>query len=260
VLAGDVDDRASTTGGLSVGELARLAGVSARTVRHYHAIGLLPEPKRDSMGYRRYDSQDAIALVRAARLRALGMSLPQVATRLAQSSDGGGSASDSLRALADELDQEINRLAATRDRLYELAASETFDQPVKALTRALRESGLIGPNDELGTGHEWAAALLDAVHPHGMSGVLTQASGLMNDPKVAAEFVTLLEQARRLGPGVSDARVDALADKVAAILSRFVDGASLADAELLGKVFADRLNPAQRRFLYHLRTQIGPAS
>ncbi len=246
-----------TPGRLSVGEVARLAGVSPRTVRHYHAIGLLPEPSRDPMGYRRYGSHDAITLVRAVRLRAVGMPLPQVAAQLADSSDDGGSGS--LRALADEIDQEIERLAGTRDRLRELAASEAFDQPVKALTRALRDSGLIGPNDELRTGQEWAAALLDAVHPQGMSGVLSQTSGLLNDPAAAAEFITLLERFRRLRPRAADAEVDVLAQQLAAILTRFVDGAALADAELLDKVFADRLNPAQRRFMRQLRTQMGPA-
>jgi DNA-binding transcriptional MerR regulator len=252
-----VDDRGTTPGRLSVGEVARLAGVSPRTVRHYHAIGLLPEPSRDPMGYRRYGSRDAITLVRAVRLRAVGMPLPQVAARLADASDDGSAGS--LEALADEIDQEISRLAATRDRLRELAASEAFDQPVKALTRALRDSGLMGPDDELGTGQEWAAALLDAIYPQGMSGVLSQTSGLLNDPAAGAEFVKLLERFRRLRPRATDAEVDALAEQLAAILTRFVDGAALADAELLDKVFADRLNPAQRRFLRHLRTQIGPA-
>ncbi len=254
-----MDDRETTRGQLSVGEVARLAGVSPRTVRHYHAIGLLPEPNRDPMGYRRYGSRDAITLVRAARLRALGMPLPQVAAQLADSSNDGASVSDSLRALADELDQEVTRLAAARDRLRDLASSESFDQPVKALTRALRQSGLIGPSDELGTGQEWAAALLDAVHPEGMSGVLTQTSGLLNDPASAAEFITLLEAFRRLRPRATDAEADALADKVASILVKFVDDPSLADAELLDKVFADRLNRAQRRFLRRLRSQIGPS-
>jgi DNA-binding transcriptional MerR regulator len=252
-----VDDRRPAPGRLSVGEVARLAGVSARTVRHYHAIGLLPEPSRDSQGYRRYGSTDAVTLVRAVRLRALGMPLPQVAARLAAASDGGESVSDALHTLAEELDQEISRLVATRDRLRELATSEAFDQPVKALTTALRQSGLIGATDELRTGQEWAATLLDAVHPQGMSGVLTQASGLLNDPAAAAEFVGLLEKFRRLRPRAADARVDALADRVAAILSRFVDGASFADGELLDKASADRLNQAQRRFLRQLRTRIG---
>jgi DNA-binding transcriptional MerR regulator len=229
--------------------------VSPRTVRHYHAIGLLPEPQRDPSGYRRYGSQDAIALVRAVRLRALGMPLPQVAAQLAESPESGDSSS--LRALADELDAEITRLAATRDRLRELAASETFDQPVRALTRALRDAGLFGPGDELRGGQEWAAALLDAVHPEGMSGVLNQASELLNDPTASMQFLTLLEQFRRLRPRTGEAQVDALADQVAALLARYVDGASLTDVELLDKVLADRLNAAQRRFLVRLQIQLG---
>jgi DNA-binding transcriptional MerR regulator len=252
-----VDERVTRPGRLSVGEVARLAGVSTRTVRHYHAVGLLPEPYRDSHDYRRYTSRDLITLVRAVRLRALGMPLPQVAARLSDSSEVGGSASDPLVALADELDDEITRLAATRDRLRELASSGVFDQPVQALTRALRESGVIGASDELRTGQEWAAALLDAVHPEGMSGVLSQASGLLSDPMAAAEFVGLFEEVRRLRSRASEARVDALAAKVAAIVTRFVDGVSLADAELLDKVFADRLNKAQRRFLHQVRVRIG---
>lgn len=246
-------------GRLSVGEVARLAGVTPRTVRHYHATGLLPEPPRDPSGYRRYSSRDAIALVRAVRLRALGMPLPQVAARLASSTTGAESDSGSLRALADELDAEIARLAKTRDRLRELAASEAFDQPVKALTRALREAQLIGPTEELRSGQEWAAALLDALHPQGMPGVLSQASGLLNDPEASAEFLGLLEEFRRLRPRTDPARVDALAERVAAVVTRYVDGASLAEGELLDKVLAEHLNAAQLRFLQHLRTRIGAA-
>jgi DNA-binding transcriptional MerR regulator len=236
-----------------VGEVARLAGVSPRTVRHYHATGLLPEPPRDAAGYRRYGSRDAIALVRAVRLRALGMPLPQVAARLAESPEGDAA---SLRKLADELDAEIERLTATRDRLRELAESEAFDQPVRALTRALQDAGLMDVNEELGGGPEWAAALLDAVHPDGMAGVLAQASGLLNDPAAAGEFFSLLERFRRMRPATPDAKVDRLAERVAAILARFVDGASLADADLLDKVLADRLNEAQRRFLVQLRIRL----
>jgi DNA-binding transcriptional MerR regulator len=256
VFSGNVKESRTTSGHLTVGEIARLAGVSPRTVRHYHAVGLLPEPSRDSLGYRRYGSRDAITLVRVVRLRALGMPVPQVAARLAESPDGGGAVSPSLRALADELDDEIARLVASRDRLRELAASEAFDQPVQALTRALQESGLIGSNDELRPGQEWAAALLDAMHPHGMSGVLTEASDLLNTPAAAAEFLATLEKFRQLRPRAADARVDALAAEVAATLSRFVDGALFADVDLLDKLFADRLNRAQRRFLRQLRSHI----
>ena len=39
---------------LTIGQLAAYAGVTVRAVRHYHQIGLLPEPERDASGYRRY--------------------------------------------------------------------------------------------------------------------------------------------------------------------------------------------------------------
>jgi hypothetical protein len=81
----------------------------------------------------------------------------------------------------------------------------------------------------------------------------------LNDPVAAARFFVLLEEFRRLRPRAGDARVNALADKVATILARYVDGAALADGELLDKVLADHLNPAQRRFLVRLRGQLHAA-
>jgi len=39
---------------LRIGELAELAGVTTRTIRHYHRIGLVPEPQRAGNGYRCY--------------------------------------------------------------------------------------------------------------------------------------------------------------------------------------------------------------
>ena len=45
-------------------ELAELAGVTVRTLRHYHQIGLLPEPPRSTGGYRRYNVSDLVRLLR----------------------------------------------------------------------------------------------------------------------------------------------------------------------------------------------------
>lgn len=49
---------------ITIGQLARYAGVSTKTVRVYHDKGLLPEPDRDASGYRRYGAQDAIDLIK----------------------------------------------------------------------------------------------------------------------------------------------------------------------------------------------------
>lgn len=93
-------------------------------MRHYHATGLLPEPARDGSGYRRYGVQDLVALVRIVRLRGLGMPIAQIASRVGTSEE---SLAASLRALADDLDHEVDRLVAARDKLREMAASEAFE-------------------------------------------------------------------------------------------------------------------------------------
>lgn len=153
--------------------------VTPQTVRYYHTITLLPEPSRDASGYRRYGGAEVIELVRVARLRALEMSLSQIAQRVAATDSDDFSLSVRLDALADELDAEIDRLVRTRDRLRALAGSETFSQPVRTLTQALTAQGVLGPAERLGAGEKWAAAILDALHPDGMSGVLAQADRLL---------------------------------------------------------------------------------
>ncbi|WP_091076970.1 MerR family transcriptional regulator [Microlunatus sagamiharensis] len=59
-------------------ELARLAGVSIRTLRHYHQIGLLPEPRRSANGYRDYTASDLVRVLRTRRLVGLGVSLSHI--------------------------------------------------------------------------------------------------------------------------------------------------------------------------------------
>ena len=49
---------------LTISQLAAYAGVTVRAVRHYHQVGLLPEPDRDASGYRSYDAAAVIALIR----------------------------------------------------------------------------------------------------------------------------------------------------------------------------------------------------
>ena len=243
------------SGRLSVKEVADVAGVTPRTVRHYHSIGLLPEPPRDGSGYRRYGGKEVVELVRVARLRALGMPLPQIAERISGTESDDLSLADALGALADELDAEIDRLKDTRDRLRGLAGSQTFDQPVRTLTQALQDQGVLGPADHLRTGEKWAAAVLDAVHPEGMPGVLAEASRLFGDSTVIAELRPLRRRLGKLNARSSDAEIAALAADVAAVLaSGGVDGQ--VDIGLVEVLLTDRLNPTQQRFMDHLQTHV----
>lgn len=239
--------------------MARLAGVSTRTVRHYHAIGLTPEPDRDRAGYRRYGGKDVIALVRVVRLRGLGMPLPQIAARV--SSEGEDvPLPTALRTLADEIDFEIERLTTTRDQLREMAESEAFAQPVRTLTEVLRGHGMLGPDDELRAGEEWAAALLDALHPQGMQGILDEAGGLLGDPAAQAALTQLRQRFRELDGKTSTAEIDALVAVVMGVMQGQGRDASRLDFELTGKLLSERANRGQRRFLHRLRAKVAASS
>jgi len=85
---------------MRIGELAALVGVSTRTVRHYHYLGLLPEPERLPNGYREYLLRDAVALARVRRLSELGLSLDEIRGVLAD--DRGRE----LREVLTELDAD----------------------------------------------------------------------------------------------------------------------------------------------------------
>ncbi|AUH43309.1 MerR family transcriptional regulator [Streptomyces sp. CMB-StM0423] len=101
---------------MRIGELAALAGVTTRTVRHYHRIGLLPEPARRANGYRVYTLRDAVELARVRRLTELGLSLDEVRDALAD--DIG----KELHEILAELDADLARQeAAIRQRRARLA-------------------------------------------------------------------------------------------------------------------------------------------
>ncbi|MEU2183371.1 MerR family transcriptional regulator [Streptomyces thermolilacinus] len=100
---------------MRIGELARLAGVTTRAVRHYHRVGLLPEPPRLANGYRAYTLRDAVLLVRVRRLTELGLSLDEVRDVLAD--DAGRELVDVLEELDADLARQEAEVRARRERL-----------------------------------------------------------------------------------------------------------------------------------------------
>ena len=63
---------------LTIGQLASYAGVTIRAVRHYHQVGLMPEPERDVSGYRTYDAEAVVRLIRIRTLAEAGVPLARV--------------------------------------------------------------------------------------------------------------------------------------------------------------------------------------
>ena len=101
---------------MRIGEIAALVGVTPRAVRHYHRLGLLPEPVRRANGYREYDIRDAVLLARIRRLAELGLGLDEVGDVLAD--DAGRE----LVEVLEELDADLGRQEAViRERRARLA-------------------------------------------------------------------------------------------------------------------------------------------
>ncbi|UPL10952.1 MerR family transcriptional regulator [Microbacterium sufflavum] len=93
----------------SIQEIARLAGTTSRTLRHYDDIGLLPPSRIAANGYRHYDGEALVRLQRILLLRELGLGLPQIADVLrADAAPTGAAALETHLAL---LRAEQNRLA-----------------------------------------------------------------------------------------------------------------------------------------------------
>lgn len=63
-------------------EVAKTAGVTVRTLRHYHQLGLLPEPPRSANGYREYTAADLARVLRIKRLASLGFPLARIGALL----------------------------------------------------------------------------------------------------------------------------------------------------------------------------------
>ncbi|MCK7637882.1 MerR family transcriptional regulator [Corynebacterium sp. P7202] len=63
---------------LTISEMAAFAGVSARTIRYHHDIGLIPPPGRDSAGRRICDPADAVRLARVRSLAEAGFTLTDI--------------------------------------------------------------------------------------------------------------------------------------------------------------------------------------
>lgn len=117
----------------SIQEVARLAGTTSRTLRHYDAIGLLPPTRIGHQGYRYYDQDALVRLQRILLLRDLGLGLETVREVLDAQTDQVGALRRHLAWLDAEADR-LARLRATVERTLttlqdggELMAEEILD-------------------------------------------------------------------------------------------------------------------------------------
>ncbi len=181
---------------MRIGELAGLVGISTRAIRHYHRVGLLPDPARKANGYREYSLRDAVELARVRRLTELGLSLDEVGDALA--GDAGRDLVEILRELDADLARQETDLRQRRARLAQMlrqaeAGGKLSEQaPVSAGLAELFDrmarvaAGRPGPEPAMAAKDRDLMALLETASPaHGTGwlGVLTRT--LNSDPGAA---------------------------------------------------------------------------
>ncbi len=108
---------------MNIGQASAATGVSAKMIRHYESLGLLPEVPRTDSGYRQYDERTLHALRFIRRARDLGFGLDEIEQLLALWAHRRR-ASGEVKALAArhvaDLEQRIQRMQAMQRTLQHL--------------------------------------------------------------------------------------------------------------------------------------------
>ncbi|WP_049562106.1 MerR family transcriptional regulator [Nonomuraea sp. SBT364] len=196
------------TDGLTIGQAAAFVGVTIKTVRHYHRLGLVAEPGRDSSGYRRYRSADLLRLVQVRTLAEAGVPLAEVGDLLDADPEPFAAALDDVHR---RLTDRIEDLIARRDTLHRLAHGDRVLLPERACATLDRLADLGFEPEYVATQRE-ALVLARALIPEIFDSFLTQLEHSIADPLIV-ELTKRGLAARSWDP--DDPRIEELASALA---------------------------------------------
>ncbi|MFD0421058.1 MerR family transcriptional regulator [Streptomyces parvus] len=184
-----------------ISEVARMSGVTARTLRHYDEIGLLPPARIGSNGHRYYEEHQLLLLQQILVLRELGVGLPEIGRVLADQVD-----------TVEALRGHHRRLLAERDRLDALAG--TVSRTIAELEQSRRDGTPM-------TSINRPENLFEGIEPSQYEGNLRDIPGLA-------------EEAGRRAAAMTPAEVEAGQRERTALMIRLAEhmaGGAPADAE-----------------------------
>lgn len=128
---------------MNIGTAAKASGISAKMIRYYESIGLLPAPTRSPAGYRHYTDDDLNRLHFIRRGRDLGFSMTQLAELLGLWRDQKRASADVKRIAEqhiDELNERIGQMQEMVATLSHLARScHGDDRPQCPIIEALQQ-------------------------------------------------------------------------------------------------------------------------
>ncbi|MCX5517032.1 Cu(I)-responsive transcriptional regulator [Kaistia defluvii] len=133
---------------MNIGEASTASGVSAKMIRYYEQIGLIPAALRTESGYRVYTARDVETLRFIRRARDLGFSVEEMGTLLALWQDKARESADVKRVALQhvaEIEKRIHELEGMARTLRHLAGhchgDERPDCPILDDLAAISETG-----------------------------------------------------------------------------------------------------------------------
>jgi len=234
---------------LTIGQLASYAGVTIRAVRHYHQIGLLPEPERDASGYRTYQAAAVVRLIQIRTLAEAGVPLARVRELLDADPETFATATTEIDR---QLRAKIRALQEHRRRIAQLGTGDSLALPeevVDYLDR-LRATGapeaIIEPERD-------AWILMAARYPEMIQAVMADKVAQLANPKTVRLYQLIGRIAEN---GEDEELLRQTADLMSELLQQAADSGELGrqdeqmpDAAFIGLMdsFSDASHPAVGR-------------
>jgi len=234
---------------LTIGQLASYAGVTIRAVRHYHQIGLLPEPERDASGYRTYQAAAVVRLIRIRTLAEAGVPLARVRELLDADPETFAAATTEIDR---QLRAKIRALQEHRRRIAQLGTGDSLALPeevVDYLDR-LRATGapeaIIEPERD-------AWILMAARYPEMIQALMADKVAQLANPKIVRLYQLIGRIAEN---GEDEELLRQTADLMSELLQQAADSGGLdrqdentPDAGFIGLMdsFSDASHPAVGR-------------
>ncbi|GAA1918849.1 MerR family transcriptional regulator [Streptomyces durmitorensis] len=257
--------------GMRIGELAGIVGVTTRAIRHYHHLGLLPEPERRSNGYREYGLRHAVVLARIRRLTELGLGLAEVRDVLAD--DAGRELAEVLAELDADLARQEAAIRERRERLRVLLDDAergvlSAEGPVSPelgdffAELARSTAGRDGPESAMAAKDRELLALIDTTAPRedrdrllaAMRPALTTPGAVERAHEVYALLDALADA------DLADPRTEAAVDEAARALADALPDSLLEELGTEGvRAVADGLGRGEDRFLEAFFSDFAPA-
>jgi DNA-binding transcriptional MerR regulator len=199
---------------LTISQLAAYAGVTVRAVRHYHQIGLLPEPERDASGYRRYGARAVVSLIKIRTLANAGVPLSHIGQMLEADAPAFAEA---VQRIDSRLRDEIERLEISRKQIAQLTAGDSLTLPPEVISYLdrLRE---IGASERMVDSERDGWILLAARWPDRIPEVIAAKHAQLEDPQLVRLYRILSELLESDAVDVS--RAEEAADIMAGLFER----------------------------------------